>query len=78
MLSPLLNRFSNEYFQNANTDQQTIIMQLVLFSLLYLVLSAFIIKMLWNTLLPKVFTGVKPISLWQAVLLKLLFNLLHN
>lgn len=78
MLSPILNRFSNEYFENANTDQRTIIIQLLLFSMAYLVLSAFIIKLLWNTLLPKVLPSVKPISVWQAVLLKLLFNLLHN
>jgi hypothetical protein len=78
MLSALLNRFSREYFENANTDQRTILVQLLLFSLAYLILSAFIIKLLWNSVLPKVLPGIKPISVWQAVLIKILFNLLHN
>ena len=78
MLSALLSRFSREYFENANTDPQTIIIQLALFSLAHLMLSAFIIQLLWNKVLPKVVPGVKPVTFWQAVLLKLLFNLLHN
>ena len=48
-------------------------------SALYVLATAFLIKLLWNSVLVAAVPGVKPLaSVWQAVLIKVLLTLLVN
>jgi len=60
-----------------NTDEQKLIKQLFVLAI-WLVVTLFVGKFLWNSVAVKVFTVVKPLtSIWQLLAIALLLDLIH-
>ena len=80
MFSAVVNHYTRESFDNfKNAQDPAVLLQILLISLAYLAISAVVIKLLWNSVLVGLVSGVRPLSsIWQAVMLKMLFNVLMS